>query len=387
MDQAAIATEQLAEAAKSGDEALVRKLLDDGANVEGLDYHWTTPLWWACRKGYDDVERYLGVIRLLMERGARVDVGRDGIYGTPLFQSCQGFEMPENAVEIAAVLIDAGADVNVGCPWVPTNHTTEFGEETPLWAATKSGHLGLVRLLLARGAATDPRVGGLTPTSLGIIDVGTGEGFHSDLCHTAPLPLYRACLEGHVEMVRAMLDAGADPTFVVRRVECPQTGDTFDVTPLWAACSWAPTDGGCMRYVELPPAKPDRTACGRLLLECVDVDHKSGEHGRTQLHGACIIGKTDVVRGLLLLGADMNLADATGKTPLDYALRFPAPDHETPTNNGALEYLLDDHLPVFWKRLYALTFARVPGHAVVGDEYLARHLGSFLVGDDLLKKN
>jgi hypothetical protein len=42
-------------------------------------------------------------------------------------------------------------------------------------------------------------------------------------------------------------------------------------------------------------------------------------------------------------------------------------------------------LPVFWKRLYALTFARVPGHAVAGDEYLARHLGSFLVGDDLLK--
>ena len=42
-------------------------------------------------------------------------------------------------------------------------------------------------------------------------------------------------------------------------------------------------------------------------------------------------------------------------------------------------------LPVFWKRLFALTFARVPGHAVAGDEYLARHLGSFLVGDDLLK--
>ena len=209
-DGTSVATEQIEDAAKDGDLALVRKLLDDGANVEGPDDSWTTPLWWACRVGYDDVERYLGVIRLLMERGARVDV-------------------------------------------------------------------------------------------------------------------------------------------------------------------------------ELPPAKPDRTACGRLLLESVHVDHKSGEHGRTQLHGACIIGKTDVVRGLLLLGADINIADATGKTPLDYALRFPAPDHETPTNNGALEYLLDDHLPVFWKRLFALTFARVPGHAVAGDEYLARHLGSFLVGDDLLK--
>ena len=80
----------------------------------------------------------------------------------------------------------------------------------------------------------------------------------------------------------------------------------------------------------------------------------------------------------------ISIADETGKTPLDYALRFPAPDHDTPTENGALEYLLDDHLPVFWKRLYALTFARAR-NAVAGDEYLARHLGSFLVGDDLLK--
>ena len=77
MDQAACATEQIEDAAKDGDLALVRKLLDDGANVEGPDDSWTTPLFWACRKGYDDVERYLGVIRLLMERGARVDVGRE----------------------------------------------------------------------------------------------------------------------------------------------------------------------------------------------------------------------------------------------------------------------------------------------------------------------
>ena len=98
----------------------------------------------------------------------------------------------------------------------------------------------------------------------------------------------------------------------------------------------------------------------------------------TPLFWACRKGYDDVERYVI------NLADDTGATPLDYALRFPAPDHETPTDNGALEYLLDDHLPVFWKRLYALTFARLD-HAVLCDEYLARHLGSFLVGDDLLK--
>ena len=141
-----------------------------------------------------------------------------------------------------------------------------------------------------------------------------------------------------------------------------------------------------MTHIELPPAKPDRTACGRLLLERVHVDHKSGEHGRTQLHGACMIGKTDVVRGLLLLGADINIADATGKTPLDYALRFPAPEHETPTENGALEYLLDDHLPSFWKLLFALTLGRMHRRAELAGHRIAPLIGSFVVGDVLLRK-
>ena len=110
--RASLATHKIEDAARMGDEALVRKLLDDGANVEGPDDSWTSPLWCACRSVDEDtVERYLGVIRLLIERGARVD-GREGWGGAPLFQACQGFDMPENAVAIAAVLIDAGADVN-----------------------------------------------------------------------------------------------------------------------------------------------------------------------------------------------------------------------------------------------------------------------------------
>ena len=76
--RASLATHKIEDAARMGDEALVRKLLDDGANVEGPDDSWTSPLWCACRSVDDDnVERYLGVIRLLIERGARVD-GREG---------------------------------------------------------------------------------------------------------------------------------------------------------------------------------------------------------------------------------------------------------------------------------------------------------------------
>ena len=60
-------------------------------------------------------------------------------------------------------------------------------------------------------------VGGLTPTSLGIYVGPTGNGFHSDLCHTAPLPLYRACLEGHEGHVRCVhLDGEGCPPALAR---------------------------------------------------------------------------------------------------------------------------------------------------------------------------
>lgn len=365
------ATDQLCDAARMGDENLVRKLLDDGTNVHGSDdpdhdrsFSGKTPLWITCRnaKGGDMMQRYLGVVRLLIERGARVNDGgrgaeRGGVLGPPLYQVCYGFEMEHNMVEIAAALIDGGADVNAGAKWTVTLREAEYGEETPLWAAAKSEHLGLVRLLLARGAATEPIVGGLTPrNSMWPL----GAGFHSGLSGMAPLPLYYACGAGLVEVVRALLDAGADPAFVVGRVQCPRTGDVFDVTPLWNACGWAPQNGATMTHVTLPPADPGRTACGRLILDRMHVDHKTGQHGRTQLHGACIIEKTDVVRGLLLLGADINLADGTGKTPLDFARRYPRPAVETPTHNGALETLLEDYLPSYWKLLFAITFRAPP---------------------------
>ena len=43
-DGTSVATEQIEDAAKDGDLALVRKLLDEGANLEGPDDSWTTPL-------------------------------------------------------------------------------------------------------------------------------------------------------------------------------------------------------------------------------------------------------------------------------------------------------------------------------------------------------
>ena len=105
------------------------------------------------------------------------------------------------------------------------------------------------------------------------------------------------------------------------------------------------------------------------------------------------------------LGADPFCVDATGMTPLTpRGLRtdrarldwfdidkykrgadgMPLPG-QARREKAALNVIFDRYLTVRWKQTIDLTFARLPDHAT-GDEYLARHLGSFLIGDILPRK-
>jgi hypothetical protein len=53
---------------------------------------------------------------------------------------------------------------------------------------------------------------------------------------------------------------------------------------------------------------------------------------------------------------------------------------------AALNVMFDRYLTARWKRTFDLTFARLPDHAIAGDEYLARYLGSFVIGEILPRK-
>jgi hypothetical protein len=148
----------------------------------------------------------------------------------------------------------------------------------------------------------------------------------------------------------------------------------------------------------------DGAACVRLLLEHVYLEAKVGRHRWTQLHIACLAGRVGVAKVLLAHGADPFCADTTGMTPLDAArgLRtdrsawlnwfdIPEPTDlislagQARREKAALNEMFDRYFTVRWKQTLDLTFARLPDHAT-GDEYLARHLGSFLFGDFLAPK-
>ena len=166
---------------------------------------------------------------------------------------------------------------------------------------------------------------------------------------------------------------------------------TFEVTPVWGAC--------------LAADQYKNDALPRLFLSHgVDLDVKSEPRGRTQLHSACVVNDVRVARVLLRYGADALRADNDGMTPLDAARRGsldtavktpldalyydtdPDPMFCNP-NNSDLNELLDSYLPSHWKLRVALTFGRLTGrHAELAGHRIAPLIGSFVVGDVLLRK-
>jgi ankyrin repeat protein len=152
------------------------------------------------------------------------------------------------------------------------NHRTY--DQTPLIMAVVRGHVDLVRLLLERGADVND-VGGYGRTAL-----------------------HRAAEEGHEEVVSILLDCGADPS----------KKDIYGCTPLMAA-SCNGHLGVARRLLQVPE-------CG--------LDERD-DGGSTALWWACHYGHVEVARTLLLAGADHILA-SYGQTPRQAAKEYGHPE-------------------------------------------------------------
>jgi len=152
---------------------------------------------------------------------------------------------------------------------------------------------------------------------------------HGDLL----IPLMLAICNSSVEMVTVLLDAGAT-------VDVP---DSHNVTPLYQSCS-------LYEY-------SNRLEKARLLLaRGADINWAVGETPHSS-------------RG-----------EYKGETPLLAAQR----------RGGPIERLVDDYLILFWKRARLLALGRRGSAArcrIMNDRYLAKHLGSFLIGNDVREED
>lgn len=117
-------------AAEDGCEALVSRLIEDGASVAARDREGGTALTHAARGGH------AAVLELLLSHGAEID--RRMVDGaTALFVAAK-----QNRLRPAEVLLEHGANPNIAGP----------GGVTPLGAAAFGGSLKLVDFLLQHGA-------------------------------------------------------------------------------------------------------------------------------------------------------------------------------------------------------------------------------------------
>ena len=193
-----------------------------------------------------------------------------------------------------ASVVRRGADV----------HATVGGNVTALHFAAQYGHLPHLRFLLENGANPDARERrGLTPVMLAILHRQSDPvlplleaGANPNISDNAGLtPLYRAVEGGMDDAARTLVEGGAYPGLLNIRSGAKGYG-----------------------LSHLAAGRGDLRRLALLAELGADLNLRENR-GYTPLAVAAIDGKAEAVRQLLSAGADANVTDNAGGTPLHHA--------------------------------------------------------------------
>ena len=344
--------------ARTGSAAAVEALLARGANVnarEGLENQ--TALMWAVAQGH------LAVVAVLLEAGATVDarsrtsrhvisrrlqselrygeLGRS--YGTDAEETQVGgftpllFAARHGYVDVAQLLLDAGADVNDAAPdgagvlLVATlsghralarlfldrgaNPNSATAGYTALHAAVMTGDLQVVSALLAKGARPDAQVTEATRV------VRNGQVLMINELLLGATPFALAAKFTETEIMRELAEAGADPVLPLRNSWTPLM---LAAGAGWRYGVWDRRDRVLPHLLATRAQLVDERgtlAAVRLALELGAEVDAADEDGNTALHHVVDKGFDEVVRLLAERGADLNVQNERRQTPLAIVVR------------------------------------------------------------------
>ena len=241
-------------------------LLNAGAVIDDADATGISPVLMAIINGHYDAAA------LLLNKGANPDLadetGRTALYSAVDFNTMPASNRPSpkvidnqiSSLELIKLLLDKGASVNV-----------QLKKQQPY------------RTKLDRGDDT--------------------------MLTTGTTPLIRAAKAGDVPAMRLLLAKGANPTLATRA----------GITPVMAAAGLGSKEEDSTGRFK---TEAEAIEAIQLCLDAgADINTAANGQGQTALHAAALKGWDKVVQYLADHGANLNVKDKQGKTPLDGGAR------------------------------------------------------------------
>ena len=363
--------------ARTGNVEAVKSLVTAGADVNAKErLQQQTPLMWAVAQGHP------AVVRLLIESGAdihaRTKSSEPVVVGTGFANAASRFEVPlsqggftpllfaarQGDLESARILLEAGADANEAAA----------DGMSVLLVAADSGHEDLAIFLLERGANPNAKDrNGMTPLHFALVrglavvrgvrfssmadDVSyiirpvmprlvkslleRGADPNAQLSRNLPrernsyrpsiktsgaTPFLLAAAAGEAEMMRLLVDAGADPLLTTK-------GD--NTTPLLAAA------GGPWLEDRTPEEERRALEAVKAAVELGADLNAANDKGLTALHGAAYAGANEIVEFLISKGATVEAQDKMGQTPWTIAAQGLVGDEDKVTRQATAKLLVE----------------------------------------------
>ncbi|KAL3297492.1 Pfs NACHT and Ankyrin domain protein [Colletotrichum asianum] len=287
-----------------GNEKVVTTLLNLGADANAPGGKYGGPLHAAYRNGNKNI------VETLKRSGADVHLVVNG-YGRILRDACRS-----DATDVAELLADLGIDVahdsdldeylQIACffgsdsivEWLVDVGATDSGW-TPITAASAVGNIEMVKLLLEKGA------------NVSIAD------------RRGRTTLHNAVVVGNFQVVRLLLEASAHDSKItedekVQLIHKASSKGKVEMVNLLLEKGFevSATDEAGWTPLYMASSQGNIQVVDLLLYRGADLSMATEKYEWTPLHAACWHGHVDVISLLLEKGADVSRATEDGLTPL-----------------------------------------------------------------------